>query len=237
MQRAKPAAARDLEHDVGVAVDLSLRDTLALGRVGEVVGISDQHLDAGVFHSCSPLVSGDVVVDWRDAHASDGADHALVVLQLALLLEHPGDDAHHRTGVLLPEVQGLDVGVLEVIALGVGAGAVDDREVGARELARHGSNRLLHQEADADHEVIAGGGEVREVRDVVVAGLRLFDVALDVEVSDGLLKPDISEVVEALVVKTADVGDKADLVLLGGGRRGAAATCGRHHQRHCHETK
>ena len=133
------------------------------------------------------------MVDRRDADAADRADDVLVLLRLAVLLEPACDHADHGARVLLLEVEGLDVGVLQVIPLGVGAGAVDDREVDVRELSRDCAHRFLHQEADSDHEVVLLGREVREVRDVVIAALRLLDVALDLEIRLRLLEADVRQ--------------------------------------------
>src|SRR2546421_2638783 len=129
LQRAQPAAARDLEDDVSALPDLGLSLTLALGRVGEVVRVTDEDVDRRVFHLRRPLVARDVVVDRGDADAADRADHVLVLLGLAVLFEPSGDHAYHGTCVLLFEEEGLDVAVLQVDALGVGAGAVDDGEM------------------------------------------------------------------------------------------------------------
>src|SRR6202011_4329070 len=128
----------------------------------------DQDLDPGVLQGRCPLVDGDVMVDRRDADAADRADDSAVLLRLALLLEHAGDHAHHGASVLFAEEERLDVGVLEVVAVRVSAGAVDDREVDVGKLAGNGTYRRGHQEADPDHKVIVLGGKVGQVRDVVV---------------------------------------------------------------------
>ena len=121
LQGTEAAASGDLEHHVRAGVDLVLRDGFALRRVGEIVRVADQDLDAWVLHLGGPLVAGDVVVDRGDAHAAHRADHTLVLLVLALLLHHAGDDAHQRSRVLLLEEERDDVRVLEVFAVGVGA--------------------------------------------------------------------------------------------------------------------
>ena len=165
------------------------------------------------------------MVDGRDADAADRADHVLVLWRLALLLQQAGQCANHGACVLLLEEERLDVGVLEVSELGVGACAVDDREVHLGELPRHGADGLLHEEADSDHEVVVLGGEVGQVRHVVIAALRLDHAGLELEFGFRLLEPEVGEVVEALVVEAADVGDQADVVRLGGWGRGTAARC------------
>src|SRR5579864_7866935 len=114
LQHAKAAATGDLEQDVSSLVDLALGYALALRRVGEVVRVTDQHLDPGVFHRGRPLVAGDVVVDGRDAHSADSADDVSVLLRQLVLLEHAGDDTDHRARVLLSEEQGQDVRVVEI---------------------------------------------------------------------------------------------------------------------------
>src|ERR1700736_6557772 len=238
LQHAEAASARNLEQDVGLSGDLAAGDVLALGRVGEVIRVTDQHLDRRVFHRRRPLVAGDVVVNRRDADSTDRADHMLVLLGLALLLEHAGDHAHHRACILLLEEKGLDVGVLQVLAVGVRSGAIDDREVNVGELAGSVAEGRVRQDADPDHQVIVLGGEVGQVRNVVVAALGLDHVALDLEVGLGLLEAEVGEVVEALVVESADVGDETDLVCLG--RGGAAAPTGATtgcQQHQCHAGK
>src|SRR5437660_662551 len=237
LQHAEAAAARNLEQDVGLSGYLAAGDVLALGRVGEIVRVPDQDLDRRVFHGCRPLVAGDVVIDRRDADPTDRADHVLVLFGLALLLEHAGDHSNHGARVLLLEEEGLDVGVLQVLAVGVRSGAVNDRKVNVGKLAGHGTDGLLHQEADADHKVVVLGGEVGQVGNVVVATLELDDVTLDREIDLAVLEAEVGEVVEALVVEAADVGDQTDLVRLG---RGAAASAGAAtgcQQHQCHTGK
>src|SRR6185437_3926322 len=92
------------------------------------------------------------------------------------------------------------------------------------------AHRLLHEEAHADDQVVVLGGEVGQVRHVVVAALRLLDVALDVKVGLRLLEADVGKVVEALVVEAADVGDQTDLddLRAGGGRATAGSPTAGH---------
>ena len=176
------------------------------------------------------------MVDGRDAHPTDRTDHVLRLLRLAVLLEPTRHDAHHCACVLLLEVERLDVGVLQVVAFRVCAGAVDDREVDVRELGGHGADRLLHEEAHADHQVVAFGGEVREVGHVFASVVRFDHVVLDAEVRLRLLQADESQVVEALVVEATDVGDESDLVLLRVAATAVTATTrhGQHQYRGSH---
>src|SRR5260370_27354361 len=70
LQRAEPAAARDLDHHIRPAVDLSLGDAFALGRDGEVIRVADEYLDPGIFPGGFPLAAVAVVVDRRAADAA-----------------------------------------------------------------------------------------------------------------------------------------------------------------------
>src|ERR1700687_72439 len=126
---------------------------------------------------------------------------------------------------------------LRSVELVVGAGAVDDREVDVGELAGHSADGLLHEEADRDHEVVVLGGEVGQVGNVVVTALRLDDAGLELELGLGLLEAQVGEVVEALVVEAADVGDQADVVRLCGRGRGAAAGREERQNHDCHTNK
>ena len=99
-------------------------------------------------------------------------------------------------------------------------------------------DRLGHQEADPDDQVITTGGVVRQVRNVVRIGMGLGNVALDAQLAlaaeagadvagrSGLAEAECSQVVEALVVEAAGVGHQADFECLGGGT-GARAPAGR----------
>src|SRR5262249_59470193 len=80
-----------------------------------------------------------------------------------------------------------------------------------RYLSRDRRERLVLGEADAYDEVVPLACERAQVRDVVGRRLRLDDARLDAELAPGALEPDISEMVEAAVVQTADVGAEADL--------------------------
>ena len=105
-------------------------------------------------------------------------------------------------------------------------------DVGER--LRDGADGRLHEESVADHQVVVLGGEVRQVGDVLIAGLGLDHVALDMELVLGLGKADERQMVEALVVQAARVGDQADLERFGSAARGAAARGDKHQ---CHEHK
>jgi hypothetical protein len=120
----------------------------------------------------------------------------------------PGEITGRIAGLLLGEVDPLDV--LGRVRGGA-AGAVDDREVDIRVLRRHLLERRGHQEADRDHELVAGLCQPSEVRDIVSARLRLQHGALDSELRLGLEEALIGQMVEAVVVEPADVGDQADL--------------------------
>ena len=220
-QRAEAAAAGDREDDVGALRELRLRERLALGRVGERVGVAVQRLDARACRLGARLEARDVVVDRRDLDSADRRHHVLAVVA------GPGDLLHQAREVardvarlLLVEGEAQDV-----LAITPGRIDVDDRELRRRELLRHGLDRIRHQEADRDHEVVVLRRERREVRDVVRTRLRLQDLHLHPELLLGLLQPEIGEVVERAVVQSADVGHETDpqrCRLRGGSRRASA---------------
>ena len=149
-------------------------------------------------------VAGDVAVDRRDLQAADGADH---LLRPRLLLRHePGEVADEVARLLLLEEEAAHVLRLR---LQLGLGVVDDREVHVREARGHPVERVRHQEADGDHEVVVLLRERGQVRDVVGLRLRDHDPALDAELALGALEPLVREEVERAVVEAADVGDEA----------------------------
>src|SRR5207248_7104181 len=94
-----------------------------------------------------------------------------------------------------------------------------------------------HEEADADRDPGSRANARLEIRDVVGGRLRLDDATLDAVLLTGL-QADEGEVVERLVVQTADVGDEtgAEGGLVRSGRR-ATAHGGEHgrqkHRRDC----
>ncbi len=101
------------------------------------------------------------------------------------------------------------------------------------EALRGGRDRVALGEADPDDQVEALPRERRHVRDVVGGGLRLDDAARDPELALGPLEALEGELVEAVVVELARVGDQADLeagrrcLRLGRGRLVVAAAPGR----------
>ena len=106
---------------------------------------------------------------------------------------------------------------------------VDDRELRVREVRRHRVDRIRLREADADGQVIPVARERRQVRDVLLRRLRLVDTLLDAQLALRSEEPDVREVVETAVIEPTDVGDEADLDLLGSAagrrvRRGLLAT-------------
>ena len=71
-------------------------------------------------------------------------------------------------------------------------------------------DRVRHQEADGDHEVVVLSRQPREVRNVVGVRLRDEHAPLDPELRLRPLEPLLGEEVEGAVVEPADVGDEAD---------------------------
>ena len=91
-------------------------------------------------------------------------------------------------------------------------------------------DRLGHEEADADHEVVLLLRERREVRHVVGVRIRRDDATFDPELRLGVVEPLVRQGVERAVVQTADVRDEADADLLARRRlrrRRRAAAAGR----------
>ena len=159
------------------------------------------------------LVAGDIRIDRRNLEASDRRDRA------RLRLGRSGD-ADEAARLLLGEDDAAHVRRLALESRGVD---VDDRELRVRVLRRHGRDRVAHQEADGDDEVIALLGRGREVRDVVGGALRDQRPALDAVLRLRLLQALVGERVEALVVEAADVRDHRDLHRRARGRVGRLA--------------
>ena len=151
-------------------------------------------------------VARDVPVHRRNLLPADRADH---LLRASLLLgDEAGEVPDEVAGLLLLEEQATDVLGLRLHRRLV---EVDDREVRVRKLLRDGVQRVRHQEADGDHEVVLRLGEAREVRDVVGVGARDDDASLRPELALRLLEALVREEVERAVVETADVRHQPDL--------------------------
>src|SRR3954447_4744095 len=216
VDRAEAAGARDLEDDLRALGDLVERDLLALVLRREALRVAVERLDAGVGLLGAGLEARDVVVDRRDLLAADARERAAVVLGV-----ERGQVADEIARLLLLERQADDVLRL---TLHRGRVEVDDRELHRRDLLRDGRDRVGHQEAVADDEVVLLLRQRRQVRDVVGVLLGDQDPAVDPELLDGALQALVRQLVERAVVQAADVGDQADLDLLALGRaRGAAA--------------
>src|SRR5205823_2576522 len=151
--------------------------------VGEVVGIAVEGFDRRIHLLGRPLVAGDVVIDRRDLDAADRADRVLFLGAGIVLFENAGNRADQRAGFLLFEQEAFNIGVLQVIALGIGTNPVDDRKVNVGEVAGDRSDRLGHQEADPNDQVIAARGVGRQVGNVLGAHMGLGDVALDAKLA------------------------------------------------------
>ena len=238
-QHPVTAAAGDLEHDVRALRDLVGGDSRALGRIGEVVGVAVEGFDRRIHLLGRPLVAGNVVIDRRDLDAADRADRVLLLGTGIVLFQNAGDGADECASFLLFEQETLNIGVLQVVPLGIRPDPVDDRKVNVGEVAGDRSDRLGHQEADPNDQVITARGVVRQVGNVFGAHMGLGDVALDAKLilaaqagadvagRGSLAETDCGEMVEALVVETAGVRHQADFERLGRGTRGRAPA-GRH---------
>jgi hypothetical protein len=73
------------------------------------------------------------------------------------------------------------------------------------------------RKADTDDQVEAVPGERRHVGDVVRRRLRLDDAALDAQLCLRALEAVVRELVEAVVVQLAEIGDQSDLEGVRGG--------------------
>ena len=190
----------------------------------------DRHLRAGTLRT--RVVARDEAVHRRDLEAADRAE-------LGLALERMGDDLlrgeepDEVAGLLLLEENAADVRGL-ALELSRDTAVVDDRELRLREALGNLRDRVGHQEADADHEPAPVPRSAGQVRDVVAAGLRDEDRAVDAELLLRNVETLVREEVERAVVETADVGHERDLVLcrrrLDVGLRGARAGAERQHK-------
>ena len=165
---------------------------------------SRARLDPGVGLRGAGEVAGDEPIDRRLLHAADGADH--IVAGTALLLE-PGEITDEVADLLLPEEQPLDVRRLARDECVVD---VDDREADLRVLLRHLPDRVALRETDPDHEVVPVPRQPAHVRDVVGSRGRFDHASLDPELLLGPRESAERELVEAVVVELALVGDQAD---------------------------
>src|SRR5215210_3780830 len=206
VERAEPAAAGDLEHDLRALRDLVERDLLALVLRDEVLRIRREDLDLRVARLCTGLVAGDEDVDRRELDPADRADHLLAA---CLLRDHRRHAADEVAVLVRRERQPLHVRVaLERRRL---HRVVDDREVRVGEALRGGVQGLCEQEPDRDRHVVALAGERRQVRHVVARLARLDAASGDSEFAFGALQSLERRLVERLVVEAPDVRDEPDL--------------------------
>src|SRR5215208_335403 len=208
VERAEAALAGDLEDDLRALRDLVERELLAEVLLDEVLRVAVEGLDVRVGLLGAGLEAGDVAVDRRDLLAADRGDDLVAALVLDV---EPGQRADEVAGLVLLEQEAVDV---RGLALHRGLRVVDDRELRVGELLGDGLDRLGHQEADADHEVVLLLGERGQVRHVVRVLRRGQCAAVDAELCLGPLEALVGELVERAVVEAADVGDETDLDLL-----------------------
>ena len=239
VERAEAALAGHGEDDLGALGDLVERDLLALRLVDEVLRIAVQDLDVGVRLRGTGLVARDVGVDRRDLLAADRRDDLVAALVLRVQARHVAD----RIAALgLLERQ-----ALHVLRLGLHRRLreVDDAEVRRREGVGHLLGRRAHQEAVGHDQVVLLARERREVRHVVGLLVGGEHADLGPELLLGALEALVGGRVEPAVVEAADVGDDADLDLLGGllGARLRAAArallvlAARRHGTHAHRQR
>src|SRR3954470_7023087 len=216
VDRAETARAGHLEDDLRALGDLIERDLLALVLRGEALRVAVERLDARVGLLGAGLEARDVVVHRRDLLAADAGERAAVVLGV-----QRRQVADEVARLLLLEREPNDVLRL---ALHQRRRVVDDRELLLGELLRRRLDRVGHQEAVPDDQVVLLRRQRRQVRDVVRVLPGDQNPALDPELLDGALEALVRQLVERAVVEAADVGDEADLDLLALRRaRGAAA--------------
>ena len=183
-------------------------ELLAEVLLDEVLGVAVEGLDVRVGLLGAGLEAGDVGVHRRDLLAADRGDDLVAALVLGV---ERGERADEIAGLGLLEQQAVDV---RGLALHRRLRVVDDREVRVGELPGDGLDRLGHQEADADHDVVLLLGERGQVRHVVRVLAGRQHAALDAELRLGPLEALVGELVERAVVEAADVGDETDLDLL-----------------------
>src|ERR671918_1640881 len=173
VEGAEAAAARDLEHDLGAAVDLRERELLALGLVDEVLREVDQRPRAPDAALRARPVRGDEDVHRRERDAADGADHVS-----AVTLRHLGREAPDHVAVLVrrerqsEDVLGEDL-PLRVRERGSLYRVVHDREPRVLEPVCDLGRSLGEEEAGRDRNVGVVADEPGEVRDVVAGRPRL----------------------------------------------------------------
>ena len=200
LERAEAAAARRGEHGLRAALDLRERELLALRLVDEVLRVPLKHGHARVRRLHAGAVAGEERDDRRNGLTADRAHGGA-------FRDRRGRDADEITRLLLGEDQ--PPGVCRLV-LQRGPREVDDRELRVGKLRRDARERVAHQEADADHEVVPTPGRLREVGDVVARGIRDEHAPVDPELILRTLEARVRERVEAPVVQAPDVGDERD---------------------------
>src|SRR5919106_1394796 len=209
VERTEAAAACDLEHDLGAAVDLRERELLALRLVDEVLREVDQRPRAPDAALRARPVRGDEDVHRRERDAAHGADHVS-----AVTLRHLGREAPDHVAVLVrrerqsEDVLGEDL-PLRVRERGSLYRVVHDREPRVLEPVCDLGRSLGEEEAGRDRNVGVVADEPGEVRDVVAGRPRLERAARAAGLPGAALAPLQRELVEALVVEPADVADHA----------------------------
>src|ERR671922_2022441 len=207
-ETAEAALTGDHERDLRAALDLVERRLLALRLVGKgwVVRVVDEHRDASVRAPGARLVAGNELHDRGDAVRAHGRDHVPTGL---VPDDEARDVADEIARLLLLEDEPAHVPRLRSEQR---VRHVDARELGVGERPRDLVQRVEHQEPDPDHEAVALLRGASQVRNAVVRGARDKGAPLDVQPPDRPLEPHVREMVEALVVQAADVGDDGDSV-------------------------
>src|SRR5450755_32322 len=215
IERTDAAATGDLEDDVGlVLVDLAGCNVFALGRIVKGLRIVHKHFYARIDLLSAVLVPGDVVVDRWNGEAAHRRNSVLPKqlrhLALAIYFHLPGNGSNQAASLLLFEGEGCHIGqCLAVATVQRRRAAVDDGEIFAGILLGYLVYRAIHEEADGDNEVRALRS-LCQVGYVIAGRLRLNQLLRIAELFSRLCVALVGQLVEALVIDAARVGDDSD---------------------------
>src|SRR5207248_2829205 len=123
IQNAYPAAARDLEENVGVIIsDLLISDSCTGRRVGKVHRVADHYVNARINLLRAVLVTSNVANNRWDRKATDRANGVMAEqlrrLRLAVHFHLTGNRTNQAACLLLFEEQGGHIGKVHAVAAG-----------------------------------------------------------------------------------------------------------------------
>src|SRR5256886_11661868 len=209
VESTESAAAGDGEDDLRLLADLVERDLLALRLVaeGRIVCIAedDRRLRVRLLHSGS--VAAEVADDRRHRVRADRTGDVRTGLLLEAEARHVADEVAR---LLLLELDPANVRRLRrKIRVVVD---VDPGELHVRELRSDLVQRIAHEEARPEDELVPGLRGRLQVRKAFGRRPGVVDTGLESELRLHLQTSRVGGLVEAVVVETADVGDDGHLV-------------------------